>query len=340
MTRVCVNMLITDMTVCDSASDFSWHLTPACEIMDAHSSYNDLSQGWGYMDIKRYAAFVAAVDTKSMSGAAKQLGYTPSGIIRLINTLEAELGFPVLVRSSSGVAPTPEGEKMLPLFREMTRLDEQTQQTSARIRGLAEGTLTIGALFGIASLWLPAVIREYQDCFPGVKVNVVEASDTRLGELLEQHYVDCCIFHGDHSKLNWTPLGCQELVAWLPKSSPLTRHSALLLAELDGQPYIRIHPEDRTVAIDLLESKGIEPDVRFTTGSCHTAFKMVAANLGFSLCCNGIADSWDGDVAIMRLSPRRFIEFGLATLQAPGPSPAVEEFARIAVAHRDTWPRD
>lgn len=290
------------------------------------------------MDIKRYAAFVAAVDTKSMSGAAKQLGYTPSGIIRLINTLEAELGFPVLIRSSAGVAPTPEGEKMLPLFREMTRLDEQTQQTSARIRGLAEGTLTIGALFGLASSWLPAVIKEYQDCFPGVRVNVVEASDTRLNELLEQHYVDCCVFHITSAKLDWTPLGRQELVAWIPKSSPLTRHSALLLAELDGQPYIRIHPEDRTVAMDLLERKGIEPDVRFTTGNCYTAFKMVSANLGFTLCCNGIADTWEGEVAIMPLSPRRFMDFGVATLQTPGPSPAVEEFIRIAKHHRNAWP--
>lgn len=291
------------------------------------------------MDIKRYAAFVAAVDTKSMSGAAKQLGYTPSGIIRLINSLEDELGFPVLVRSSSGVSTTMEGEKMLPLFREMVKIDEQTQQTSARIRGLAEGTLTIGALFGIASHWLPAVLREYQECFPAVKVNVIEASDTRLGQMLEQHYVDCCIFHGDHSKLDWTPLGKQELVAWVPASSPLTKHSALLLAELDGQPYIRIHPEDRTVAFDLLESKGIEPDVRFTTGNCYTAWRMVSDNLGFTLCCNGIADPWEGNVVEMPLSPRRFMEFGIATLQGVSPSPAVEEFSRIAKKHREAWPK-
>lgn len=227
---------------------------------------------------------------------------------------------------------------MLPLLREMTQLDAKTQQTSARIRGLAEGTLTVGALFGIASAWLPAVIREYQDNFPGVHVDVIEASDEGLRKLLDQHRIDCCIFHGDHSKLNWTPLGKQELMAWVPAASPLTRHKELLLAELDGQPYVLIHPEDRTVAMNLLESKGIEPDIRFTTGSCYTAWRMVAANLGFTLCCSGIADAWEGAVVQMPLSPRRFMEFGLATLQGVEASPAVEEFARIASRYRDTWP--
>ena len=57
--------LIIDITVCDSVE----------------------RDGAG-VDIKRCEAFVAAVDNGSMSGAAKQLGYTPSGIIRLINALE------------------------------------------------------------------------------------------------------------------------------------------------------------------------------------------------------------------------------------------------------------
>ena len=291
------------------------------------------------MDIKRIAAFVSAVDTKSMSGAAKELGYTPSGIIRLVNSLEEELGFPLLVRTSSGVAPTPEGEKMLPSFREMCRLNEQALQTSARIRGLAEGTLTIGALFSIASIWLPAVISEYQRAFPGVRVNIVGGSDVRLLELLDRHEVDCVLFHGNHKRLDWIPLGKQELVAWLPKSSPLCKHSSILLAELDGLSYIRIHPEGETFAERLMRERSIEPDFRYSAADCYTAYSMVAANLGVTLCCSGISNGWRGNVAVRPLSPRRFMDFGIGTLPSISPSPAVQEFVAIAKKFLEAWPQ-
>lgn len=290
------------------------------------------------MDTKRYTAFVAAVETKSLSGAGKELGYTPSGIIRLINALEADLGFPLLVRSSTGVEPTAEGERMLPIFKEMVKLNVQAKQTSARIRGLAEGTLTIGALDSLAALWLPPVISEYQRKFPAVKVNIVEGSDTHLAQMLEQHAIDVCLFHGDHSKLRWTPLGKQELVVWAPKGSPLLKHQSLLLAELDGQPFIRIHPEDNDTFDKLFFQKGLEPDVRYTASSCQTAYFMVNNGLGFTLYCNGIAETWNGDVEVRPLSPNRYVEFGAATLDTPGTPPAVEEFIRIAKEFEGTWP--
>lgn len=293
------------------------------------------------MDINRYEAFVAAVDTQSMSGAAKKLGYTPSGIIRLINALEGELGFPLLARSSTGVAPTDEGLKLLPLFREMSDVNMRIHQTSARIRGLAEGTLTVGALFSLASRWLPSVIRAYEDRFPGVKVNIVGGSDVHLRSLLEQHAIDCALLHSNDDKLNWVPLGTQELVAWLPANSPLTRHQSILLAELDGQPYIRIHPEGETFAERLMRQRNIEPDIRFTATDCYTAFSMVGAGLGICLCCNGIADEWmaKGRVAIRPLSPQRYLDFGIGTLQTPSPSPAVEEFINVAKGFSGTWPK-
>ena len=130
------------------------------------------------MDAKRYTAFVSAVETKSLSGAGKELGYTPSGIIRLINALEDELGFPLLIRSSTGVEPTAEGRRMLPIFQQMVKLNEKAQQTSARIRGLAEGTLTIGALDSAACERVERRRRHHGDA-DGVACRVVGRQSLR-----------------------------------------------------------------------------------------------------------------------------------------------------------------
>lgn len=292
------------------------------------------------MDTKRYLAFVTAVEKKSLSGAGKELGYTPSGIIRLINALESEVGFPLLVRSPTGVELTSEGARLFPVYKEVVRLEGQAERTSARIRGLAEGSITVGALESIAMLWLPQVIAAYQGRYPAVRVNVVEGSDTRLRTLLEQHAIDLCLFHGDHARFCWTPLDTQQLVVWAPADSPLLKHQALLLAELDGKPFVRIHPEDSDTFERLFTRKGLEPDVRFTVGSCQTAYSLVERGLGMSLYCNGIADRWGGGVRTRPLSPARFVEFGAATLAGVDPSPAVEEFIEVAKQRTGTWPRD
>lgn len=288
------------------------------------------------MDIKRYEAFVAAVDAGSMSGAAKQLGYTPSGIIRLVNALEGELGFPVLVRRSTGVEATAEGARMLPIFREMTRLDEQARQTSARIRGLAEGELTIGCLSTLSSYWLPPVIKRYRERFPNVRVNVVGGSNARQFELLDEGAIDCCLCHGPAERHEWVFLGRQEIVVWAQRGSQLTRHGEVLLAELDGAPFIMTNPDDDSLFQELMYSRGIEPDIKFTTSGWSTTYAMVEAGLGASVCADGIAERLAGGVIALPLSPERYLDFGIAL--PGGTSPAVEEFVELAKQFAGRWP--
>ena len=292
------------------------------------------------MDIRRYEAFVIAATSGTMSAAAKKLGYTPSGIIRLINALEDEVGFPVLARSSTGVSPTLEGQRLLPIYEQIIELEKQAQHASERIRGLSEGTLTIGVLASLASFWLPAVLQDYQKLYPEVHVNVVGGSNARQFELLADHSVDCCLCHegSRRSGVDWMPLGRQEVVVWLHKSSPLTRHDAVLLAELDGKPFIATNPDDGSLFEDLMFSRGIEPDFRYSTNGWDATYAMVSAGLGCSLCGGGVAELQHGDVVARPLSPRRFLEFGIATLPGNGLSPALEEFINIARRYKDIWP--
>ncbi len=59
------------------------------------------------MDTEKCAALLCAVETGSLSAAAVRLGYTVSGMSRLVLSLESELGFKLLRRSRAGVEPTP-----------------------------------------------------------------------------------------------------------------------------------------------------------------------------------------------------------------------------------------
>ena len=70
------------------------------------------------MEAVKCEAFLAAAELGSLTATAELLGYTQSGVTRMIGTLEEELGFPLFLRSKKGVQLTENGKLMLPLLRE------------------------------------------------------------------------------------------------------------------------------------------------------------------------------------------------------------------------------
>ena len=74
------------------------------------------------MEAVKCEAFLAAAELGSLTATAELLGYTQSGVTRMIGTLEEELGFPLFLRSKKGVQLTENGTLMLPLLRADDRL--------------------------------------------------------------------------------------------------------------------------------------------------------------------------------------------------------------------------
>ena len=74
------------------------------------------------MEAVKCEAFLAAAELGSLTATAELLGYTQSGVTRMIGTLEEELGFPLFLRSKKGVQLTENGKLMLPLLREEAEL--------------------------------------------------------------------------------------------------------------------------------------------------------------------------------------------------------------------------
>ena len=56
----------------------------------------------------KFRVFLTTVQEMNMTRAAEKLKYSQSGVSHLISSLEEELGFPLLIRSKTGVQLTPE----------------------------------------------------------------------------------------------------------------------------------------------------------------------------------------------------------------------------------------
>lgn len=188
------------------------------------------------MNIKKYEAFIRAVELGSLSKAAEELGYTQSGISHMMQSLEEEVGFPLLVRTSSGILPNAEGETLLPAIRRLLRTNDALAQTIAQIKGADSGRVRVIAFSSAAACWLPEVICRFQRDFPHVEVMLREADGDTIDAVMEAHEADLCLDAGGATRsVEWLPLCRDQLMAVLPKGHRLARERAVSLEALQQE---------------------------------------------------------------------------------------------------------
>ena len=119
------------------------------------------------MDTERINALLCTIEEGSLTAAAEKLGYTTSGVSRMMAALEEETGFPLLVRSRTGVIPTEECKQLLPVMQEMLALADRYDQLSGEFVGLSRGTIRIGTSYYAYYDWFARLIADFQRYYPG-----------------------------------------------------------------------------------------------------------------------------------------------------------------------------
>ncbi len=280
------------------------------------------------MDSLKCRAFLAVAELGSMSAAADTLGYTQSGITRMIHSLEEELGFPLFIREKSGVVLTGNGREMLPAVHDIVRADERAQQIALEINHITRGVLTIGGYFSVSALILPQILSVFQSRYPGIVIRLQEGGNREMAKWLNDRSVDICFcaMPGKDVSCDWIDFFQDELVAWVPKSDPDSSLSSFPLKRLEEKPLIQTLPNQDTDLDRLLRENHLNPDVHFTTRDTYTTYNMVAAGLGISFDQKLNSRQWSGDVAEIPFDPPQYISLGIAVPSLKEISPAARKF--------------
>ena len=282
------------------------------------------------MDTERINALLCAIEKGSLTATAEKLGYTTSGVSKMMAALEEEAGFPLLVRSRSGVVPTEECIRLLPLMQEMLTLADRYNQLSGEILGLTRGTIRIGTSYHAYYDWFAGLIAEFQRLYPGIEVQLIEGTSTELIEAIEEHRADLCIISRRQGKYDWIPLKQDELLACLPEKHPLAKGKTFPVEAFATEDFIELYPGKETDNSQMLQRNGIVPHVKYSTSDNYAAYAMVAAGLGIT-CTNAIiGESFKEGVKYLPLSPKQPVEIGIAIPKKKELSPAAKRFAELA----------
>ena len=132
------------------------------------------------MDTKKMYSSAFCIRQTEYNRSRKKPRYTPSGVSRIIESIEKELGFSLLIRSHDGVLPTTECSLLLPLFRELASLDKALVESAQDITGMKHGKIRIGNAYTAYIPKLFHTIQDFKKDFPLIDIQIYEGLSSEL----------------------------------------------------------------------------------------------------------------------------------------------------------------
>lgn len=154
------------------------------------------------MDInyELYKVFYYVAVNLSFSDAATQLFISQSAVSQSVKTLERKLDQTLFIRSTKKVQLTPEGEILL---RHIEPAMNLIQRGEAQLldSGKSGGQIRIGASDTICRYFLVPYLERFHKEYPGIHINVMNATSIRCVELLENGQADLIVVNSPNAYL-------------------------------------------------------------------------------------------------------------------------------------------
>ena len=265
------------------------------------------------MNIKKYLAFVKTAELSSFTRAAKELGYTQSGISRMISDLESELGVTLLDRSRAGVTLTSEGVELLPHMQRICGENRSLMAHIQDIRGLERGLIRIGTFSSIATHWLPNMIQRFEREYPKIDFELQLGDYGEIEQWVSLGKVDFGFLpiYG-RSELETRLVERDRFLVILPVEHPLAGCERFPIKELESYPFMLLEKGGKTEISAILDKYAVRPKIRFTTWDDYAIMSMVEHGLGISILPELILRRAPYKIVAKELEQPQFRELGIA----------------------------
>lgn len=272
-------------------------------------------------------SFVKTVEYGSFTKAAEILGYSQSGISRMIGELEKEWNVVLLERNKGGVKLTSDGLKLLPDVKNLLAEYDKLQMQVDEINGLQSGLIRIGTFSSVATHWLPNIIKEFQKDYPNIDYELLLGDYTEIEEWILEGRVDCGFLRlPTHPELETVFLEQDKLMAIIPEDHHLAGCEKFPVTALCDEPFMLLEKGAKAEVSEIFEKCGLTPKVHFTTWDDYAIMSMVESGLGISILPQLILKRVPYKIIAKELDVPAYRNIGLALRSKKTASLAVKKF--------------
>ena len=287
------------------------------------------------MDAKKLEILMTAVDLGSFSRASEVVGYTQSGLTHLVNSLEREIGFPLIVRSHNGISLTEQGRDLMPDIRQFLQANASLENRIQGIREKQTETIRIAAYASIAMFWMPEILYRFRRICPNVDVDL-RMVDHALEpfELLQDGKTDV-IFASrqNYGTCEWTPLYHELLYAILPRDYPLKSPTEFPLKEFEEKEFLMPYGRFDIDVHAAFKREGVKANEQTVYVDDETVIRMVGKGLGISMMSELMIRGNTDDVLCIPVTPKSIRELGMGTEKGVELSESVRRLKECVVEY-------
>jgi DNA-binding transcriptional LysR family regulator len=231
------------------------------------------------------AAFVTAVETGTLQGAADALQLTQSAATKRLQALERRVGRTLLERGAHGVRPTVAGGVLYPLAREALAVLERAEAAVASPDNAP--LLRIHASRTIGVIFLPEWLASFRATAPPCRVSATITNSEQVVHAVRDGAAEIGFVEGPAASMQ----GLQELVVAhdeirvvVAGNHPWARRRSVAVGALTGEPFLTREAGSgtRAVATATLADAGVELQPALDVSSAEALKHAVLAG-GFTL---------------------------------------------------------
>lgn len=251
------------------------------------------------LSLRLLRAFMVAVDSGSITGAANELNVASSAVAAAIDRVEAEFGAALVVRARArGITATPAGRALAARIRPLIEDYSSVMKEGYTLGQGLQGILHIGYYAPVAPAFLPRILQEMLHDNPELRFNLQECDNITAQTGLLNGTLDVALFAGDEvlAGVETRPLLDLPPYVLAPQGHAICQQERPRISDLKDSPLVLLDlPVAGAYVRGLLRTAGIVPQIVATASSVEMVRSLVGAGVG---------------LAVLNMRPRTSVSYG------------------------------
>jgi DNA-binding transcriptional LysR family regulator len=248
---------------------------------------------WWPMELRQLRHFLALVEERSITRAAKRELIVQSGLSNSIQALERELGAPLYFRGTRPVRLTAAGEALVGAARRTLTSAAQAEQAVHRTRDVLIGTLRLGISLSAQHLVpFASYLGEFARDHPGIDLRLQYAPALTMISMVESGELDCVIGPAVSQVpgVRMTPLAREPLRLVCRSDHQLADQAEVTLGQLGNERFVEVPPgwTARLMSDAAFVGEGIPRRIACEVGDWELFLELVSAGVGIGFAPTGL----------------------------------------------------
>jgi len=286
------------------------------------------------MDIKQLRYFIAIVEERQISAAAKRLHISQPPLSQQLKSLEEELGSKLIDRGRKHFEVTEAGKVLYKYALQMTQLMKETELDVKEVGAGISGTLEIGVnTFSVDNL--SKTLQQFQGLYPKVTYKIQQNESSILCQLIRDRKVELAFIRLPLELDDFSVLHIYtESFYFITSQKRKSMNHVISLDEIQDYPLILPSTKGLGVHYLILEAFSrlqLQPNIIGECSDIALLLDLISTNFATSIVPETVLNQHKGiPIQAYRISDPQFsTQLGLIWLKNHSLSKAAENFIEL-----------